>query len=91
TGVDYIDKPAGYGLQKRDEYTTNDYHKVTDEVKPDWDLAGAVEDAQLLFQVGYRVSQRAAFPEWKPGNEFKARRDSMLVVARGSTIGKGSH
>ena len=29
---------------------------MTDEVKPDWDLAGAVEDLRLLFEVGYRVA-----------------------------------
>ena len=51
---------------------------MNDEVKADWDLSGVVEDAQLLFQVGYRVSQRAAFPEWSTGTEFKARRDAML-------------
>jgi Zn-dependent M28 family amino/carboxypeptidase len=77
-GVSYVGKPAGYGQQKRDDYTANDYHKPSDHIKPDWDLTGAVDDAQLMFQVGYRVSQRAAFPEWKPGTEFKARRDSML-------------
>ena len=27
--IDYIGKPDGYGMQKRNEYTTNDYHKVT--------------------------------------------------------------
>ncbi|HSJ09763.1 MAG TPA: M28 family peptidase, partial [Longimicrobiales bacterium] len=77
-GVSFIGRDAGYGQQKRDEYTTNDYHKPSDDMKADWDLSGAVEDAQLMFQVGYRVSQRSAFPEWKPGTEFKARRDSML-------------
>jgi Zn-dependent M28 family amino/carboxypeptidase len=77
-GTAIIGKPDGYGQQKRAEYTANDYHKVSDEVKPDWDLAGAIEDAQLLFQVGYRVSQRAAFPEWSPGAEFRARREQML-------------
>lgn len=77
-GVSFAGKPAGYGQQKRDEYTANDYHKPSDHIKPDWDLTGAVDDAQLMFQVGYRVSQRAAFPEWKPGTEFKARRDEML-------------
>jgi Zn-dependent M28 family amino/carboxypeptidase len=77
-GTAVIGKPPGYGQQRRAEYTANDYHKVSDEVKPDWDLAGAVEDAQLLFQVGYRVSQRAAFPEWSPGAEFRARREQML-------------
>ena len=78
-GVDFIGKPAGYGEQKREEYTANDYHKVSDEIKPDWDLEGAVEDARLLFRVGYRVATMDAWPEWKPGTEFKAKRDAMLV------------
>jgi Zn-dependent M28 family amino/carboxypeptidase len=77
-GVDYIGKPAGWGQKKRDEYTENDYHKPSDEVKPDWDLSGAVEDLRLFFEVGYRVAQGAAYPEWKPGTEFKAKREAML-------------
>ena len=78
TGVEFVGKPAEYSQQKRDEYTNNDYHKPSDEIKPDWDLSGAVEDAQLLFAVGYRVANADKFPEWKPGNEFKAKRDQML-------------
>jgi Zn-dependent M28 family amino/carboxypeptidase len=77
-GIDYIGKPAGYGQKKRDEYTANDYHKPSDEVKPDWDLSGAVEDLQLFFQVGYRVAQGEQIPEWKAGTEFKAKRDAMM-------------
>jgi Zn-dependent M28 family amino/carboxypeptidase len=77
-GVDYVDKPAGWGLQKRSEYTANDYHKPTDEIKPDWDLAGAIEDGRMLFEVGYRVAQSPKWPEWKPGTEFKAKREAML-------------
>jgi Zn-dependent M28 family amino/carboxypeptidase len=56
SGVDYIGKPAGWGLKKRAEYTANDYHKPSDEIKPDWDLSGAVEDFQLLLTVGYRIA-----------------------------------
>ncbi len=77
-GIEYIGKPAGYGQEKRDEYTANDYHAVSDEIKPDWDLAGAAEDLKLLFRVGFDVAQAAAFPEWMPGTEFKARRDAMM-------------
>ena len=77
-GVNYIGKPAEYGKQKRDEYTNRDYHAPSDEVKPDWDLSGAAEDANLLLTVGYRVANADTFPEWKPGNEFKAKRDAML-------------
>ncbi|HEX8721249.1 MAG TPA: M28 family metallopeptidase [Pyrinomonadaceae bacterium] len=77
-GVTYVGKPPEYGKQKRDEYTERDYHKPTDEVKPDWDLSGAVEDAQLFFAVGYRILQGDRYPEWKPGTEFKAKRDESL-------------
>jgi Zn-dependent M28 family amino/carboxypeptidase len=77
-GVDYIGKPAGYGKQKRDEYTEHDYHKPSDEVKPDWDLSGAVDDLRVFFEVGYRVAQGNRFPEWKPGTEFKATRDAIM-------------
>jgi Zn-dependent M28 family amino/carboxypeptidase len=77
-GADYRDKPADYGQRMRDRYTTQDYHKVTDDVKADWDLSGAVEDAQLLFGVGLAVAQGGAYPEWKPGTEFRAIRESRL-------------
>ncbi len=79
-GVEFIGKPEGYGKQKREEYTANDYHKPSDEVKPDWDLAGAVADLRLLFAVGYRVAQSDTWPEWKPGTEFKAIREAMLAA-----------
>jgi Zn-dependent M28 family amino/carboxypeptidase len=78
TGIEFEGKPAEYSQQKRDEYTNKDYHSPSDEIKPDWDLTGAVDDAQLLFTVGYRVANAERFPEWKPGNEFKAARDAML-------------
>jgi len=74
SGDDFQGKPAGYSRQKRDEYTNNDYHKVSDEVKSDWDLAGAVEDLALLFDVGFRVLQADTKPQWKEGSEFKAKR-----------------
>jgi Zn-dependent M28 family amino/carboxypeptidase len=82
SGIDYIGKDANYSKQKRDEYTEKDYHKVSDEIKPDWDLAGAVDDAQLLTTIGYRVAQGEKYPEWKPGTEFKAKRDETM---RGAT------
>ncbi|MEQ1692380.1 MAG: M28 family metallopeptidase, partial [Gemmatimonas sp.] len=48
-GTQFIGKDSTYGKAKRDEYTSKDYHKPSDEVKPDWDLSGAVDDARALF------------------------------------------
>ena len=77
-GQDYVGKDAAYSKQKRDEYTNNDYHKVSDQIKPDWDLSGAVEDVQMLTWIGYRVAQSEKLPEWKAGTEFKAKRDESM-------------
>jgi Zn-dependent M28 family amino/carboxypeptidase len=78
-GSRFIGKPDGFGQRKRDEYTATDYHKPSDEVKPDWDLSGAVEDAKALFEVGWRVAYTTTWPTWRPGAEFKAARDESLA------------
>jgi len=82
SGTDFIGKSPDYAQRKRDEYTEKDYHKVSDEIKPDWDLSGAVQDTQLLFRVGFHIAQEPKYPEWKPGTEFKAKREEMLRKLR---------
>ena len=82
-GMEFIGKDSTYGMKKRDEYTNNDYHQPSDEVKPDWDLSGGVDDIRVLFQGRYLVAQtRRPMPEWKAGNEFKAKRDSMMARSK---------
>jgi Zn-dependent M28 family amino/carboxypeptidase len=78
SGISFIGKDATYSKTKRDEYTANDYHKPSDEIKADWDLSGAVDDARLMMAVGYNVANAGSFPQWKEGNEFKATRDRMM-------------
>jgi Zn-dependent M28 family amino/carboxypeptidase len=70
-GIQFIGKPAEFGQRKRDEYTTNDYHKPSDVIKPDWDLSGMSQDLQLLGIVGLEVANAKHDPQWKPGSEFK--------------------
>jgi Zn-dependent M28 family amino/carboxypeptidase len=78
SGIEYIGKPAEYSQEKRDEYNKKDYHQPSDEIKPDWDLSGAVEDSTVLLGIGYRVANADKYPEWKPGNEFRAKREATL-------------
>lgn len=77
-GVDFIGQPADFGMKKRNEFTVNDYHKPSDEIKPGWDLSGAVLDLKLFLTIGYRVAQAATYPAWRPGNEFRAIREARL-------------
>jgi Zn-dependent M28 family amino/carboxypeptidase len=77
-GVDFIGKPPEYSKQVRDEWNEKRYHTPKDIIYPDWDLSGTNEDLKVLFAVGYRVAQADKFPEWKAGNEFKAKREAAL-------------
>lgn len=49
---------------------------MVDEV----DRSGAADDLQLLFRVGYGVTNSTAFPNWREGTEFRAARDAMMVA-----------
>jgi Zn-dependent M28 family amino/carboxypeptidase len=79
SGTEYVGKPAEFGMQKREEYTANLYHKPQDEVNPAWDLSGAVLDLELFTTIGYRVANAAKIPEWRVGNEFRAIREKQLA------------
>ena len=81
-GSDYIGKPGDFAEKDTAAYFANDYHKVSDEVRDDWDLAGAVEDYRLYFRLGFDIANGEQWPEWKPGDEFASKRDEMLKRAR---------
>ncbi len=78
SGIDYVGKPAEFGRLKRQEYTANDYHAPQDEIKPGWDLSGAVQDLGLFFTMGQRIANASKIPEWRKGNEFRAIREKQL-------------
>ncbi|MGD9561576.1 MAG: M20/M25/M40 family metallo-hydrolase [Pyrinomonadaceae bacterium] len=70
SGIDYPNKPKGYGDKVWEEYSAKRYHKVTDEVVPDWDVAGAVEDTKWFVIAGYLAAQNNARPKLKAGSEY---------------------
>ncbi|MDO9550862.1 M28 family metallopeptidase [Rhodonellum sp.] len=79
TGIDHFEKGKEYGKELQDNYTAEYYHKPSDEYDPSrWNLDGAVEDVQLLFNVGKRLANSEVWPGWKQGSEFKAIRDSYM-------------
>ena len=66
-GQKAIGKPADYAKKKQDEYTEKDYHKVSDEVKPDWDLSGAVEDCQVAPRSRLSRGRGRSLPRMEAG------------------------
>ncbi len=73
SGIDHVEKGKEYGTEQSEAYTRNRYHQPSDEFDETWNLEGAVEDAQLLFQLGKRLAfDTTAWPQWKDGSEFKS-------------------
>jgi Zn-dependent M28 family amino/carboxypeptidase len=82
SGVDYIERPAQWGLQRKQEYTSERYHKPRDEYDASWDLAGAVEDIEAFVRVGMMIAASNDYPEWNPKSEFREVRESSLKASR---------
>ena len=47
-----------------------DYHQVTDEYNPSWDLSGMVQQAQFTLNLGYEVANDKTMPVWNKGEAF---------------------
>ncbi|MEW6743821.1 MAG: M28 family peptidase [Planctomycetota bacterium] len=74
SGTDFVDRPREWGKACHAEWIATHYHRPSDEVDPNWDYAGLVQDAQLAFLVGWHVAETAAPPAWYPGDEFASLR-----------------
>ena len=73
-------KVRGEALGK--DFVTNRYHQPGDEYSADWDLSGAAQDGGMLLELGMKLANSKAWPEWKAGSEFKAVRDQSQVLRK---------
>jgi Zn-dependent M28 family amino/carboxypeptidase len=78
-GVDHVEHGEAWTMERRAEYTAENYHKPSDEYDPSWDLSGAVDDLRLMFRVGFELANEESFPNWREGVAFRAKRDSVMA------------
>lgn len=64
-----------WGEEQYKKYTSENYHKPSDEYSDDFNAEGVKLDAQVLFDIGYTLANESTFPKWKEGSEFKAIRE----------------
>jgi Zn-dependent M28 family amino/carboxypeptidase len=67
-----------WGKKQQEDYTAHHYHQVSDNYTTDMDASGMAQVANLLFNIGYQLSNETTYPGWKDGSEFKAIRDKSL-------------
>ena len=75
-GIDLVNGGEARGRALSDDYIANRYHKPQDEIQPDWDMAGAAQDLELLYNVGHGIADGASWPQWRPNAEFRAVREA---------------
>lgn len=81
SGSDHRELGPDYIEAKSKEYLEKRYHTALDEITPDWDLRGAVQDIELYFAIGLDVADSDAWPQWYEGNEFRAVREQSVGAA----------
>ncbi len=70
-GTDYVGRPAGWGKAQDEAYTAKHYHQPSDEYRPNFDLSGAVQLSQLVFDFAHSLANSTAWPTWNADAEFK--------------------
>ena len=76
-GNDYVGKPADWGRQQAEAYTAEHYHQPSDEYRPDFDLSGAVQLAELIASFGLQLASNPDRPKWNPDSEFAGVRAAV--------------
>lgn len=73
---DLVEGGREAGQKWIDDYTGNCYHAACDAWSPDWNLDGALQDINVMFDIGHSLAYSKRWPEWKDGSEFKKLRDA---------------
>ncbi len=79
-GMDFVDRPEGWGKAQINHFTEINYHQPSDEYDESWNFDGAVTDAQLGFWTGLAVANADEMPTWNEGDEFEAARLEALAA-----------
>jgi Zn-dependent M28 family amino/carboxypeptidase len=74
-GQDLVKGGRAAGRAAADDYTKNRYHQPSDEYDPKWDWSGALQELRVFYRVGRDLANAADWPNWRPGDEFRAIRD----------------
>jgi Zn-dependent M28 family amino/carboxypeptidase len=74
-GEDLVKGGVAAGSAAAEDYRKNRYHQPSDEYDPKWDWTGAIRDLEIYWMIGRELADSMEWPNWNPGDEFRAIRD----------------
>ena len=75
-GIDLVNGGTEKGSELAKNYTANDYHKPSDEVRDDWDWEGIEQDMDIFTNFIDDLANSSDYPNWYIKSEFRALRDA---------------
>jgi Zn-dependent M28 family amino/carboxypeptidase len=81
-GYDLLDGGKTAGQAVLDDYRLHRYHQPSDKWNPNWDLSGPISDLDAFYELGKVLANSDVWPNWYPGNEFRATRDKLMQGRR---------
>jgi Zn-dependent M28 family amino/carboxypeptidase len=77
-GDDFVGRPREWGRQQHDDYTAHRYHQPSDQYRPNMDLSGAVQLAEIVLKFGLHLANAPGVPTWSRDAEFRALRPAAV-------------
>jgi Zn-dependent M28 family amino/carboxypeptidase len=74
--VEYTSRDPAASKVIKDEYESKRYHQVEDEIQPNWDYTGAVNDMKFLAELGWRIANASALPRYHDDQQFARPRQN---------------
>ena len=81
-GPDLVAGGREAGERWVNDYTARCYHQVCDDWSASWDLRGAAQDIDLLYEVGRDLANSTRWPTWNADSEFKQLRDETAAARK---------
>jgi Zn-dependent M28 family amino/carboxypeptidase len=75
SGEDLVVGGVAAGHAANEDYRLHRYHQPSDQYDPHWDWSGAIRDLGIYYEIGRQLADSEAWPNWYPGDEFRAIRD----------------
>jgi Zn-dependent M28 family amino/carboxypeptidase len=78
SGIDLVNGGEEAGKALGETYRSKHYHGPSDQFQDSWDFSGMEADIKVDFEVANKLANSDQWPEWHPGNEFRALREASL-------------
>jgi Zn-dependent M28 family amino/carboxypeptidase len=61
----------------REDYDAKRYHQVEDEILPNWNYEGAIQDMRFLAELGWRIANAEQVPAYNANEQFARPRQAQ--------------